>query len=258
MEYRCQTTSLEGFVQQLASNILPHGYWFYVTGQVPEGKDPETIDRKLIEKYGIGISRQQRARRKLAGHANLHYLRLDRFWVLLATHGRHPFFEAEASSIRDARRVPIQVAGYSLSVKQGHFLQKEREGEEPTPDGRMRVRVQIARERYRNLSAYLLSIACHRSVENLGRELWNVPFEPYAPIRRQLLNLLRLVNAKRQSAGYTKVPPTVLRYRREIVKPFEDSVADYQKSACLRGVELAGIESASGGRSAAVTAFTRS
>ncbi len=27
MEYRYLTTSLEGFVQQLACNILPHGYW---------------------------------------------------------------------------------------------------------------------------------------------------------------------------------------------------------------------------------------
>lgn len=222
MEYRCVATSLEGFVQQLASNILPHGYWFYVTGHVPDGKEGETIDRKLIEKYGIGISRQQRARRKLAGNANLHYLRLGRSWVLLATHGHHPFFEAEASSIRDVRRIPIQIGGYSLSVKQGHFLKKERDGNQAVPDGRMRVRVQIGRERYRDLCAYLLSISCHRSAENLARELWNVPFEPYAPVRRQLLNLLRLVNSKRQCAGYMKVPPAVLRYKREIVKPFLD------------------------------------
>jgi hypothetical protein len=231
LEYRCVTTSLEGFVQQLASNILPHGYWFYVSGRVPERKEPETVDRKLIEKYGIGISRQQRARRKLAGHANLHYLRFGQFWVLLATHGHHPFFEAEAASIRDVRRVPIQIGGYSLSVKQGHFLKKEGEGEEPIPDGRMRVRVQIGRERYRDLCAYLLSIACHRSADNLARELWTVPFEPYAPIRRQLLNLLRLINAKRQHAGYSKVPPTVLRYRRQIVRPFKTERAEDSETA---------------------------
>lgn len=40
MKYRCEATSLEGFVQQLASNILPHGYWHNVTGRVPDGKDP--------------------------------------------------------------------------------------------------------------------------------------------------------------------------------------------------------------------------
>jgi len=79
VEYRCVATSLEGFVQQLASNILPHGYWFYVTGVVPAAKDPAAVDQKLMEKYGVAISRQQRARRKLAGQANLHYIRFDRF-----------------------------------------------------------------------------------------------------------------------------------------------------------------------------------
>ena len=220
MEYRCVVTSLEGFVQQLGSNILPHGYWFYVTGRVPAEKDPEAVDRKLIEKYGIAIFRQQRARRKLAGYANLHYLRFDRTWVILATHGLHTFFKEEASSIRDVRRVPIQVGGYSLSVKQGHFLKKEREEDEALPDGRMRVRVQIGRERYRDLRGYLLSIACHRSQDTLARELRSVPFEPYAPIRRQLLNLLRLINAKRQAAGYARVQPAVLRYKRRITHPF--------------------------------------
>jgi hypothetical protein len=43
MEYRYEAMSVEGFVQMIASNYLPHGYWFYVTGQVPEGKDPSAI-----------------------------------------------------------------------------------------------------------------------------------------------------------------------------------------------------------------------
>jgi hypothetical protein len=40
--------------------------------------------------------------------------------VLLATPGRHPFFTEEASVIRDARRVPIEFGGYSLSFRGGH------------------------------------------------------------------------------------------------------------------------------------------
>jgi len=218
--YRCEATSLEGFVQLLASNILPHGYWFYVTGFVPDRKDPAKIDQKLIEKYGVDLSRQQRARRKLLRQANLHYLRLDRFWVLLATHGQHRFFVEEGENVRDVRRTPLLVGGYSLSVKRGHYLRKVSGDAEPVADGRMRVRVQIARERYRELVSYFLSVACHRSAESLSRELFLVPFEPYAPIRRQLLNALRLVNAKRQQAGYTKIPPGVLRYKRNIVHPF--------------------------------------
>ena len=62
--YYCEATSIEGFVQQLAVSYLKNGYWFYVTGFVPEGKNSETVDRKLIDRYEIDISKWTRARRK--------------------------------------------------------------------------------------------------------------------------------------------------------------------------------------------------
>jgi hypothetical protein len=219
--YQCDTCCVEGFVQQLACNYLPHGYWFYVSGVVPEGKDAGLVDQKLIGKYGIAISRQARARRKQAGLANLHYLRFERYWVLLATHGAHEFFEHEHANLRDARRIPIQFKGYSISVKKGGFLRKDDAAEPPVSDGKYRVRVQIGRERYRELRAYFVEMATRRSVESLGRELYTVPFEPYAPVRQQMLNVLRLVNRARKQAGFEPVPPDVLRYRRQIVKPFQ-------------------------------------
>lgn len=221
MDYRYEATSVTGFVQQLGCNYLPHGYWFYVTGRVPDGKDPALVDRKLMDRYGVGLSRQQRARRKAAGQANVHYLRHEQFWVLIATHGQHQFFAEEAKAIRDARSIPIQYAGYSLSVKRGHFLKKMDDQETATPDGRYRVRIQIGRERYRDIKAGILDIATRRTAEELGWEFWNMPYEPYAPIRRQWLNLLRLVNERRGTAGLDKLSPEILRYRRKIVKPFE-------------------------------------
>ncbi len=48
MQYRYEATSEKGFVQQLATNILTHGYFFYVQGHVREGKDPREIDKKLL------------------------------------------------------------------------------------------------------------------------------------------------------------------------------------------------------------------
>jgi hypothetical protein len=221
MEYRYEATSREGFVQMLASNYLPHGYWFFVQGYVPKGKDPRATDDKLLTKYGIRISRDQRARRKRAGQANLHYLRFGQEFVLLASKGHHAFFAEEASRIRDVRKSPIQFQGYSLSVVRGGFLEKVVENAPPVPDGKLRIRVQIARERFLTLKAHFLDIATHRRKEALGHELWNVPFEPYAPIRRQMLNLLRLINEARKEAGYETISPEVLRYRRRIVKPFE-------------------------------------
>jgi len=220
MEYRCIATTVTGFIQQLSCAYLLHGYWFYVSGQIPAHKDERGVDAKLIAKYGIDISRQSRARRKQAGLANLHYLRFDRTFVLLATHGQHRFFDEEEGNIRDVRRVPIKFSGYSVSVQRGGYQRKVSPESPLKRDDKLRVRVQIGREKYLDLKAYFLDIACKRSVEQLGSELYNLPYEPYAPIRQQLLNILRLLNKKRKASGKDLVSPKVLRYRRRIVRPF--------------------------------------
>lgn len=83
--YRCETTSVEGFIQQLAVAYVARGYWFYVAGFIPEGKDPRRTDAKLIEKYGVDIFKWTRVRRKRQGRATVQHLRFNRFFVLLAT-----------------------------------------------------------------------------------------------------------------------------------------------------------------------------
>lgn len=221
VQYRCEAKSVAGFVQQLACCYLPHGYWFYVTGWVPEHKTPDAVDQKLIEKYRIGISRQSRARRKRVGLANIHYLRFSRYFVLLATHGLHPFFEHEAKAIRDIRRIPIKFGGYSIAYKRGGHKRKAFRGEQPMQDDKWHARVQIGRETYTELAAYFLEMARRRRADELARELYSLPFEPYAPVRQQLLNILRLMNRARKAAHLEPLDPQVLRYRRRIVKPFD-------------------------------------
>ncbi len=203
MQYRCEATTLTGFIQQLACAYLRHGYAYFVTGEIPPGKDPRVVDAKLLERYGIAISKWERARRKRAGLANLQYLRLGHLFVLLATEGRHDFFTHELARLRDARRTPIRVGGYAVSIRGGH------------------VHVRIDLEVYRRLRAYLFDLAVHRQAPALAAEFYALPFEPYAPIRRQLLNLLRLVNKRRKVAGYRLLPYTVLHLRRRVVRPFE-------------------------------------
>lgn len=214
MPYRSEAVSVAGFVQQIACCYLRHGYWWYVTGRVPAGKDAQAIDRKLVEKYGIGVSESTRARRRQLGHACLQYVRHERFFVILATRGRHPFFEEEADGIRDIRRVPLRFAGYSISYRRGG---RTREGER---DPRWHAHVEIERSRYLELKAHLLHLAAHRSAEKLALAFYELPFEPYAPVRRQLLNLLRAVNAVRRRAGFRQIPTEVLPLRRRVVKPF--------------------------------------
>ena len=101
--YRCEATTVGGFVQQLAVAYVQHGYWFYVTGQVPERKCPLAVDAKLLDRYDIAISKWARARRKRTGGANVQYIRYGRSFVLIATRGEHRFFEDEPT-FRDIRR----------------------------------------------------------------------------------------------------------------------------------------------------------
>jgi hypothetical protein len=201
-EYRCAAATLEGFIQQLAVAYVKNGYFFYVTGRVPDGKDPRATDRKLIGKYGAGVSKWVRVRRKRAGLANVQYLRFERFFVLLATRGQHPFFAEESSAVRDCRRVPIKFGGYAVSYRDGH------------------ASVRIEREQYKLLLAYFLDLATRRSSATLAAMLGRLPFEPYAPVRRQLLGLLRAVNRARKAVGHEPVPQTCLRFRRCVLRPF--------------------------------------
>ncbi len=202
-ENRYAAATLEGFIQQLAVAYVKNGYYFYVTGRVPEGKDLRAIDLKLVERYGAGVSKWVRARRKRAGLANVQYLRFERFFVLLATKGGHPFFEQEGKAIRDCRRVPIKFGGYSVSYRDGH------------------ASVRIEREQFKLLHAYFLDLAARRSAATLATMLGRLPFEPYAPVRRQLLGILRAVNKARKNAGFEPVPVACLRMRRRPVRPFD-------------------------------------
>ena len=200
--YRCEAMTVAGFFQQLAVAYLAHGYWFYVAGVVPERKDPRAVDAKLISRYGVGLSKWAKARRKQAGHANVQYLRCGRFFVLLATHGDHPFFREEGDAVRDARRVPVKFGGYAVGHRGGH------------------PHVRIEQGEYKRLKAHFVGLAPRRSADALGEELGRLPYEPYAPVRRQLLAVLRAVNRVRKTAGFESVPATCFRFRRRICRPF--------------------------------------
>lgn len=204
MRYRCEATSLSGFIQQLAVGYIGRGYYFYVTGQVPEGKDPRRIDEKLVSKYGIEIGKTARARRKALGLANVQYIRFRNRFVILATPGAHVFFTEEASLVRDAREMPLKLFGYALSFRNGH------------------PHVRIAQEQYLRLKAYLVDISVHRRREWLEEQFLSLSYEPYAPIRSQLHCILREVNRRRKLAQFAPLLSSCVQARRRIVRPFGD------------------------------------
>lgn len=202
MRYRCVATSVDGFVQQVAVAYLARGYWFYVSGRIPADKDPSAIDAKLVAKYGIDVSQKERSRRKRAGLSNMQYIRHERFFLIMATHGHHAFFDEESAQIRDARRAAIRYAGYAIAFRNA------------------RVSVRIDPDEYRRLKGHFLELACRRSVQALEAEFARIRVQPYAPIRVQLLNIWRAGNRARRTAGLDLVPVDAVPWKRRIVRPF--------------------------------------
>jgi hypothetical protein len=209
MSYRCVATSVAGFIQQLAVGYISHGYYFYVAGVIPCKKPPAKTDCKILAAYDIDVSKWTRARRKRAGQANVQYLRYGRFYVIIATHGVHPFFSSEAKRLRDVRKTPILFMGYSVGCR------RERGG------GDYHASVRINRDFLKELKAKFLSRATCSTVEELCGSFQKLRFEPYAPIRSQLRLLLRAVNRARSVAGLERVPFEALRLRRSPIRPFE-------------------------------------
>lgn len=214
MKYRAEATSVEGFVQQIACCYLRHGYWFYVVGQVPNGKEPRAIDEKLIAKYQIAVSESTRYRRKKVGRSNLQYIRHESTFVILATKGEHRFFTEEANLIRDIRRVPLRYAGYSISYKPGG---RKKDG---SRDDKWHAHVAIDREQYLEFRAWFSERALRDSAKKLALDFYQLPVAPYAPVRRQLLIMLREVNRVRKQSGKKQLPPEILPLRRRVVRPF--------------------------------------
>ncbi len=201
---------MAGFVQQLAVSYIGRGYYFYVAGEIPAHKEPRKTDEKLLAQYGINMSKWAKARRKKAGQANVQYLRFGRFYVLIATHGSHPFFEEEAKRLKDIRETPIRFAGYSIGLRRAWG------------GGAWHPSVRIELERYREVKAHFESIAVHRSVENLCQEFSALTFEAYAPVRNQLYMVLRAVNRRREAAGFEAVPAAVVWRPRPPVRVFAE------------------------------------
>src|SRR5512135_3491892 len=157
-----ETTSVEAFVQQVAVHCLPHGYRYYVSGFLPEGKDYLAIDSRIIAKYEIPPNRFARYRLRKAGKVVIRYLRFERWFLLIATGpwGEHLFFESEVE-IRDAQAVPIHFHGYEMSFRGGEIW------------------VRIGKKELTVIRERLLRRALRRQASKLEHEFQSLPYEPY-------------------------------------------------------------------------------
>ncbi len=206
MRYQWEARSVSGFVQQLAVGYVARGYRFYVFCKIPPDKDVASIDRKLIERYGLAISKWTRARHRRQGRAAVQYLRLDRAFVIIATHGEHPFFQEE-KGWKDIRTTPLLIGGYRISSRKGS-------------DDRYHASVRLTHSELKRFQKRVHRIGLTKDVDRLSRFFRHLRYEPYAPIRRQLLKVFMKMNSQRKAAGLEPGPITVLRMLRRPLSPF--------------------------------------
>jgi hypothetical protein len=231
-------------VQQLVT-LVAKGYRYYFIGTVKPGADLDRFDQRMRTYYEADLPKWTRERRRRRAVANARYLRLDDWFIVLLTEGTaERFWREDKHRVRDVKQVPIRFKGYSISYRQGGYQRLSSEervwrqamwrayreagaiGERrtaPPPasrDSKWHVHVRLDEETYLGLKAFFLNSATHRSAEFLAAEFSELWCQPYGPIRVQLKNILRAVNAARHTAGYDQLPVSVIRFKRQIVKAF--------------------------------------
>ncbi len=225
--YEYIATSRTGFVQQVACSYVCNGYRFHVSGKIDAESDPREFDEKMLAKYDIRKTDAQRYYNKhVLKRANIQYIRFERDWLMLATPGKHLWKVNEKKNIKDCSKgEPIKFQGYSIYWKDGlyrpHRCKVNRDGE-PELDDKKRVRVQICRTAFRELKAEFHGLATKRSPGWLAAKIYNVPYEPYAPVKQQMLEIRCMVNVRRKNAGIkTMLDTKVIRTHRVPVCPFK-------------------------------------
>ena len=125
----------------------------------------------------------------------------------MATKGEHKFFEQEAD-FKDIRKVPIKVGGYSISFR------RDGRPKSISDHSQYRVHIRINDGRFKELVAKFDHFATRMSANVLAAKLYEIPFQGYAPVRRQLCQLLRRVNRKRRRSGLSQMPKEVFYFNR--------------------------------------------
>lgn len=194
--YLCRSEN--AMIQQVTYLIGRWGFRFYSMVTIPEGKEPSRVDAKLFERLNLGESQARADRGGEQVAAKVRYLRFNRWGILLATHGVHPFFQAE--SYKDCRVHPIGLFGYSVG-----YYRHQKAGRGPV----WNATVNLAERQFFTLKSALVSIACEPEIATTMRKL---PVLPYAGVRTQLFKIRTAVNEAREAEGlepldYSALPP---------------------------------------------------
>ena len=222
-EYQYQTRSVAAFISQIVRYIRHGGHYFYVRCLVPEGKDPEVVATKLIDRYDIRRKRWQRKRRHLKNTASIHYLARNRLFVIMLSRGENKAFYADhGQNVLDIRRTALKAFGYSIRFT---FSEIEKD---------WKVFVRLDAETYRTVKAHMLAVCVwdsYRDKEHMEREFRRLPYQSYAPVYQQLMSILKQVNRERRRRGFAAIDPNCIRKNRTLSKVFVEADEDRNRAA---------------------------
>ena len=219
MAYRCEAKSVDGFLAQVG-RLVGSGHYFYFAATLRADKDPQNLDRKLIDRWDLDKPAWKREARRRGAAPNIHYLRYKRFYVLLATHGKgeggipHPFFVEYQRTLGDIRKNALRFCGYSIRYPVSRQTGSRRlfVRLDKRTYGRIRSQLMIAAigQRYRDPDAF----------ESVVRDL---PFQWYRPVRDQLRVILKDVNRVRRRAGFEPVRLACIPMRMRVTDVFVEA-----------------------------------
>lgn len=190
-----EAKSANAFVQHLSVRLIGNGYCFYVQGEIPDHKDPEKVDQKFVERYGVGVSKWVQFRRKERGEAKVRYLRFKQHFILVATEAaavqNHPFFVSERALIKDARLAAFECFGYSIRCRQDRLGQYH-------PSVRLSFGRFVAFRMAVMANPFLESSEIVARIQS-ERLLW------FSGVKRQVFRTLSILNDVRRKSGLETV-----------------------------------------------------
>ena len=216
-------SSIDAFLSQVV-RLAGRGYYFCFYNELKPGKDPEQLDRKLIERWELDKPYWKREKRRRGEAPSIWYLRYGRKYLLMATRGRsvergregepHPFFEEYDSVLFDIRKHALYFCGYSIRYPRSKTT------------GKHQAFVRLDKSTYEQLRETMCNKAARRQYrqrEAIEAEFSKLPWQRYGPVSEQLRRILKEVNRRRMRYhGVEPARASAINWRMRTVKIYED------------------------------------
>ena len=159
---------------------IQHGYIRYLVRKIPEGKDLESIDKKILSCYDITYNYNTRVSRRKNNTGNVVYVRFGHTFILFCDEREHKEFDKMESL--DFRTSPLHFSGYSIGIKQ----------DKPC--------IIIAPLRFKAIRKQAQTIALHNR-KKIQAYFENISPFTFKGVATQKEKLLKEINKRRKKAG---------------------------------------------------------